>query len=73
MTSFTLFIVALILFIFGGDILKGFAFAMSIGVIVATYSSIFIAAPLLIDLDKNNSLGKEEDKEERIRQLKEQA
>lgn len=73
MTSFTLFIVALILFIFGGDVLKGFAFAMSIGVLVATYSSIFIAAPLLIDLDKNNSLVKEEDKEEKIKRLKEQA
>lgn len=73
MTSFTLFIVALILFIFGGDVLKGFAFAMSIGVLVATYSSIFIAAPLLVDLDKNNTLSKEEDKEEKIKRLKEQA
>lgn len=73
MTSFTLFMVALILFIFGGDVLRGFAFAMSIGVLVATYSSIFIAAPLLIDLDKNNSLAKEEDKEEKIKRLKEQA
>lgn len=73
MTSFTLFIVALILFIFGGDVLKGFAFAMSIGVLVATYSSIFIAAPLLVDLDKNDTLTKEEDKEEKIKRLKEQA
>lgn len=73
MTSFTLFIVALILFIFGGEVLKGFAFAMSIGVLVATYSSIFIAAPLLIDLDKKNTLSKEEDKDERIKRVKEQA
>ncbi len=73
MTSLTLFLVALILFIFGGDVLRGFAFAMSIGVLVATYSSIFVAAPLLIDLDKKDSLRKEEDKEERIRILKEEA
>lgn len=73
MTSFTLFVVALILFVFGGDVLKGFAFAMCIGVLVATYSSIFIAAPLLVDLDKNNTLAKEEDKEEKIKRLKEQA
>lgn len=73
MTSFTLFITAVILFIFGGEVLRGFAFAMSIGVLVATYSSIFIAAPLLIDLDKNNTLSQEEDKDERIRKVKEQA
>lgn len=73
MTSFTLFITALILFIFGGEVLRGFAFAMSIGVLVATYSSIFIAAPLLIDLDKRNTLNQEEDKDERIRKVKEQA
>jgi SecD/SecF fusion protein len=73
MTSFTLFLVAVILFIFGGEVLRGFAFAMSIGVLVATYSSIFIAAPLLIDLDKKNTLSLEEDKEERIRKVKEQA
>src|SRR5690606_33779247 len=73
MTSFTLFIVAVILFIFGGEVLRGFAFAMSIGVLVATYSSIFLAAPLLLDLDRKDSLRKEEDKEERIKNLKEQA
>lgn len=73
MTSFTLFIVAVILFVFGGEVLRGFAFAMSIGVLVATYSSIFLAAPLLLDLDKKDSLRKEEDKDERIKILKEQA
>lgn len=73
MTSLTLFLTALILFIFGGDVLRGFAFAMSIGVLVATYSSIFVAAPLLIDLDKKDSLRNEENKDERIRLLKEEA
>ena len=50
MTSFTVFLVVLILFIFGGEVTRGFAFAMLIGVITGTYSSIFIAMPVLFDL-----------------------
>lgn len=73
MTSLTVFLTAAILFIFGGEVLRGFAFAMSIGVLAGTYSSIFVAAPILVDMDKSNSLRVEEDKEERIKQLKEQA
>ena len=73
MTSLTVFLTAVILFIFGGEALRGFAFAMAIGVLAGTYSSIFVAAPILVDLDKSDSLRIEEDKEERIRVLKEQA
>jgi len=73
MTSVTVFITVLILFIFGGEALRGFAFAMMIGVAAGTYSSIFVASPILIDLDKKDSLRVEEDKEARIRILKEQA
>ncbi|MBL7704269.1 MAG: protein translocase subunit SecDF [Taibaiella sp.] len=73
MTSFTVFITAVILFIFGGEVLRGFAFAMSLGVLVGTYSSIFLAAPMLSDMDKKDSLKLEEDKEERIKSLKAQA
>lgn len=73
MTSLTVFLTAVILFIFGGEALRGFAFAMAIGVLAGTYSSIFVAAPVLVDLDKSDSLRIEEDKEERIKQLKEQA
>ncbi len=74
MTSMTVFITAVILFIFGGEVLRGFAFAMAIGVLAASYSSIFVAAPILIDLDKKSgSLSVEEDKEARIAALKEQA
>lgn len=73
MTSLTVFLTAVILFIFGGEVLRGFAFAMSIGVLAGTYSSIFVAAPILVDMDKSDSLRVEEDKEERIKQLKEQA
>lgn len=73
MTSLTVFVTAVVLFIFGGEVLRGFAFAMAIGVIAGTYSSIFVAAPILVDLDKSDSLRVEEDKEHRIKTLKEQA
>ena len=48
MTSFTTFIVVLIMYIFGGPGLRGFSFAIGFGVIIGTYSSIAIAAPLLL-------------------------
>ena len=47
-TSLTTFVVVLILAIFGGQVLFGFSIAMVIGVIVGTYSSMFVAAPILI-------------------------
>jgi len=48
MTGVTTFIVVLIMYVFGGDNLRGFTFAMSFGIIVGTYSSIAIAAPILL-------------------------
>ncbi|MFT3907829.1 MAG: protein translocase subunit SecDF [Ferruginibacter sp.] len=57
MTSFTVFIVLLILFIFGGEVTRGFAFAMLIGVVTGTYSSIFVGAPILVDFAKDKPLG----------------
>ncbi len=62
MTSLTVFLTILILFIFGGEVTRGFAFAMLIGVITGTYSSIFVAAPILVDFAKNRALGKSVDK-----------
>jgi SecD/SecF fusion protein len=56
MTSLTVFLTLLILFIFGGEVTRGFAFAMLIGVITGTYSTIFVAAPVLIDLAKDKPL-----------------
>jgi SecD/SecF fusion protein len=56
MTSLTVFLTILILFIFGGEVTKGFAFAMLVGVITGTYSSIFVAAPILVDFSKNKKL-----------------
>ena len=46
-TSITTLLALFSIFIFGGAILKGFSFAMIVGVIVGTYSSIFVAAPIL--------------------------
>ena len=60
MTSFTVFLTLLILFIFGGEVTRGFAFAMLIGVITGTYSSIFVAAPILVDFAKDKPLGEAE-------------
>jgi len=57
MTSLTVFLTILILFIFGGEVTRGFAFAMLIGVLTGTYSSIFVAAPILVDFGKG-PLGK---------------
>jgi SecD/SecF fusion protein len=62
MTSLTVFLTILILFIFGGEVTRGFAFAMLIGVVTGTYSSIFVAAPVLVDFAKDKPLGREENK-----------
>ena len=51
-TSVSTFIVLLIIFLFGGESIKGFTFALMIGVVVGTYSSLFIATPAVIDLEK---------------------
>jgi len=48
-TSLTTFVVVLSLFIFGGNVIHDFAFAIIIGVVVGTYSSIFIASPILVE------------------------
>lgn len=62
MTSLTVFLTLLILFIFGGEVTRGFAFAMMIGVFTGTYSSIFVAAPILVDFAKDKPLGKATEK-----------
>lgn len=48
-TSLTMVLVLLIMFIFGGESIRGFIFAMLIGIVVGTYSSLFIATPVLVD------------------------
>ncbi len=49
-TSVTTLIVVIVLFLFGGAVLKGFSFALLVGILVGTYSSIFIATPIVLDL-----------------------
>lgn len=50
-TSITTFFVVLILFIFGGEVIHTFSFAMIIGVLIGTYSSIFVASPVVVRMD----------------------
>ncbi len=60
-TSLTTFLAAISLLLFGGEVIHDFAFALVVGIIVATYSSIFIASPIVIELeirksDSNNKM-----------------
>ncbi|MDD3801569.1 MAG: protein translocase subunit SecF, partial [Desulfuromonas thiophila] len=52
LTSGTTLIVILALFIFGGGVIHNFAFALLVGVVVGTYSSIFVASPVLLTWQK---------------------
>ncbi len=54
-TSLTTLIVLLAIFIFGGESIRGFMFALIIGVIVGTYSSVFIATPIMFDTQKSRA------------------
>jgi SecD/SecF fusion protein len=51
-TSGTTLLVVVVLLIFGGEVLRGFAFALFVGIVVGTFSSIFIASPVVLDLDE---------------------
>lgn len=51
-TSITTLIVVTILFLFGGEVLRGFSFALIVGVIIGTYSSVFVASPVVVELEK---------------------
>ena len=51
-TSMTTFIVVLVLFLFGGPSLGGFSFALLIGILIGTYSSVFVATPIMVELYK---------------------
>ncbi|MGB5359610.1 MAG: protein translocase subunit SecDF, partial [Eudoraea sp.] len=60
-TSLTTLVVLLSIFIFGGESLRGFMFAMIIGVIVGTYSSLFIATPVMFDTSRAEIMAKKKD------------
>ena len=51
-TSLTTLLVMLAIFLFGGDSIKGFMFALIVGIVVGTYSSIFVATPIMYDMTK---------------------
>ena len=61
-TGFSTILVLLVLFIFGGETIRGFSFAMLIGVIVGTYSSLFVATPIVVD-----SLSRDQEKDDEIK------
>ena len=73
LTSLTTFFVVLTLYLFGGEIISGFSFTLLVGVIVGTYSSIFIAASFLVQLNfsisnyRNNEAKKDKRNKEKDR------
>lgn len=50
-TSLTVFMVTLVLFVFGGEVIRGFTFALLVGIVFGTYSSLAIATPIVVDFD----------------------
>jgi preprotein translocase subunit SecF len=58
LTSFTTMIAVLALYLLGGEVIRPFAFAMLIGIVVGTYSSIFIASPMLLFLEERYRAGR---------------
>jgi SecD/SecF fusion protein len=67
-TSMTTFVVLLIIFIFGGESIRGFIFALMLGVLVGTYSSLFIASPIVVGLTNKTGTSLEEKEEEKTAQ-----
>jgi SecD/SecF fusion protein len=65
-TSMTTFVVLLIIFIFGGESIRGFIFALMLGVLVGTYSSLYIASPIVVDLIDKTGTSLEEKEEEKV-------
>ncbi len=68
-TSATVLLVLLIMFIFGGESIRGFVFAMLIGIGVGTYSSLFVATPILVDTipeSEHRRIEAEHNKEEAV-------
>jgi len=54
-TSLTIFFVLVAIFIFGGETIRGFSFALLIGIVVGTYSSICVATPVVVDFEKKET------------------
>ena len=60
-TSLTTIFVLLVIFIFGGEVIRGFVFALLLGTLVGTYSSVFIASPIAFDIMKNKEIEEPQD------------
>jgi preprotein translocase subunit SecF len=58
-TALTVFVVCLILFLFGGEVIRGFSFAMLLGTIVGCYSTIFVASPIAYEYYMRKGIGTE--------------
>jgi preprotein translocase subunit SecF len=58
LTSGTTLMVVIILYLFGGEVIHNFAFALIVGVVIGTYSSIFIASPIVVEWEKRRELKK---------------
>ena len=56
-TSGATFLAVLALYLFGGEVLRGFAFTMLVGVVTGTYSTVFIAAAIAIILSRRDAVG----------------
>ena len=69
LTSLTTFFVVLTLFLFGGEIIKGFSFTLLVGIVVGTYSSIFVASPILMWLGFSVKAYRAKEAEKRKREL----
>ena len=65
-TSLTIFFVLLAIFVFGGESIRGFSFALLIGIVIGTYSSICIATPVVIDLEPEKQSDKKLAKEKEV-------
>jgi len=57
-TSFTVLLTSVALFFFGGEVLHDFSLAMIIGLLIGTYSSVFVASPIVLLWGGNKPLGK---------------
>ncbi len=55
-TSLTVFLTVLVLFIFGGPVLRGFSFTMLVGVVTGTYSSVYVSAPIVLEWSRKSAL-----------------
>lgn len=57
LTSLTVFFVLVVIFIFGGESIRGFIFALLIGRVIGTYSSLCISTPIVVDFERKETLG----------------